>query len=134
MKIVLANGCFDVLHVGHARHLREAKEMGDILIVSLTLDANVNKGPGRPVNAWEDRRELLMDLRCVHSVVPTATACDAIRAVRPDIFVKGIDYVGGKAFSENILTACREVGAEIRYTQSEKRSATEIIKRALELA
>lgn len=134
MRIVLANGCFDVLHAGHVLHLREARAMGDFLIVSLTLDENVNKGPGRPVNVWADRYECLRELRCVGSVIPTASAVDAIRRVKPAIFCKGIDYAGGDRFSEGVVQACLDVHAELRFTTSPKMSATEIINRTRELA
>ena len=89
---VMANGCFDLLHPGHVAHLHEARSMGDYLIVSLTLDVHVGKGPGRPIYTWADRAALLRELRCVDQVVPTANAVDAIRMFRPDIFVKGADY------------------------------------------
>ena len=131
MKIVLCNGCFDVLHAGHVAHLKQARSMGDRLIVSLTLDHAVNKGPGRPVNHWGDRAMALRELRCVDGVVPTESAAYAIRRVRPDIFVKGIDYAGGDKFTEDIEAACKAVGAELRYTDTPKMSATEIIKKAM---
>lgn len=133
MKLVLANGVFDIFHIGHLRHLQEAREMGDFLIVSLTLDEYVNKGPGRPINKWEDRAAILRQLYVVGNVVPTRNACDAIRLYKPAIFVKGIDYKGGK-FSEDVFAACREVGAEIRYTEAPKTSATEIITKTMSLA
>lgn len=132
--VVLANGCFDILHVGHVRHLQEARAMGGYLVVSLTKDENVNKGPGRPVNPWLDRADVLRALRPVDQVIETASALQAIYTVRPNIFVKGIDYAGGERLSEDIFAACKEVGAEIRYTTSEKRSVTETIKKALQNA
>lgn len=131
MRVVLANGCFDILHVGHVRHLKEARTMGDSLIVSLTMDAYVMKGPGRPVNNWLDRFLVLSALECVDSVVPAKNAIQAILEVRPSIFVKGIDYAGGDRFTEDVHAACRSVGAEIRYTTSPKMSATDIIRRSL---
>lgn len=133
MRIVLANGVFDILHVGHVMHLKEAATMGDKLIVSITNDKFVGKGPGRPINDWIARAKVVDSLRWVHHVLPTNNACDAIRMVRPHIFVKGIDYAGGDKFSEAILEACREVGAEIRYTSSPKMSATDIIRKSMEL-
>lgn len=133
MKIVLANGCFDLLHAGHVRHLREAKAMGDYLVVSLTLDEHVNKGPGRPIYKWWDRHELLMELDCVDAVFPTARAIDAIRAVRPHVFVKGIDYQNGDRWSEEIVRVCEEVGCEIRFTTSGKLSATDAIVKVMGL-
>ena len=133
MKIILCNGVFDILHAGHIRHLREARAMGDLLFVSLTLDENVNKGPGRPINTWSDRAMCLLELRSVSMVIPTANACAAIRSVRPAVFCKGIDYAGGDRFSEAVTLACAEVGAEIRYTTAPKMSATDMILRTREI-
>jgi len=129
VKMVLANGCFDVLHPGHLHHLQEARKMGDLLYVALTLDACVFKGPGRPIHKWDDRADMLRALRIVHGVYPTNNAVNAIRRIKPDIFVKGIDYAGGDRFTEDIAAACKEVGAELRYTSSPKRSVTELIRR-----
>ncbi len=134
MRIVLCNGVFDILHRGHVEHLREAVGMGDRLIVALTNDQFVLKGPGRPVNTWADRAAVLDACRFVDRVYPTNNAMDAIRFVKPHIFCKGIDYAGGDRFTEDVLKACAEVGAEIRYTQAPKRSATEIIRRTMEIA
>lgn len=132
--IVLANGCFDILHFGHLLHLREARAMGTRLVVSLTVDEAVNKGDGRPLNKWQQRAALLLELRCVDEVIPTDSAVRAIYEVKPDIFVKGIDYAGGDRFTENVADACAFVGAEIRYTSAPKMSATDIIKRSMACA
>ena len=135
MKIVLANGVFDILHYGHLLHLLEARTMGDMLIVSVTEDEHVNKGPGRPINALEQRMAILRALKCVGMVISTPCAITAILRVKPDIFVKGIDYAGGDKFSEDVARACAKVGAEIRYTQTPKMSVTEdIIAKTKEIA
>ena len=105
--------------------------MGDYLVVALTIDSAVNKGPGRPLYRWEDRAEVLRALRCVNAVLPSKSARDAIRMVRPAIFVNGIDYADGKGWTEDVEAACREVGAEIRFTQAPKQSVTEIIRRTM---
>ena len=128
---VLCNGCFDVLHHGHLEHLREARAMGDYLVVSLTEDAFVNKGEGRPINHWPERAEMLRELKCVDEVVPARNSCEAIRSVRPTIFVKGIDYAGMDKFTEDVEAACKEVGAELKFTTSAKKSASEIIRKAM---
>lgn len=128
--VVLANGCFDILHRGHIEHLIHASYMGDVLIVSLTTDDKVNKGAGRPINNWSDRAYVLFALKFVDDVVETESACDAIRRIRPDVFVKGIDYADGKHFTEDVEAACKEVGAELRYTDSPKRSVKDMILRA----
>lgn len=128
MKTVLANGCFDVLHIGHVRHLEASKRMGDRLIVSLTLDAHVNKGPGLPIHTWAERAEVLRHLRCVDEVVPTTTDCEAIRTVKPDIFVKGIDYEDSPLL-DAAREACLEVGALLVTTQTQKWSSRQILER-----
>jgi rfaE bifunctional protein nucleotidyltransferase chain/domain len=128
LKIVLANGCFDVLHVGHVMHLREAKSLGDHLIIALTLDDFVNKGPGRPINKWEHRMQVLMALRFVDSVVPSMGCVSAIRSIRPNIFVKGIDYLDSQLL-DGAREACNEVGAEVYITKTPKFSSSQIIQR-----
>lgn len=91
--IVLANGCFDCLHIGHVAHLDAAAKLG-ALTVGLTIDEKVGKGPGRPVFCWEERAYMLLSLRCVADVVACESGLDAIEKVRPDIFVKGMDWKG----------------------------------------
>ena len=131
MSLVLANGCFDILHVGHVWHLEEARKMGARLVVSLTLDDHVNKGPGRPVYTWNERAAVLRALRCVDEVVPSRNAWEAIESVRPNVFVKGIDYADHGLLPER--QACALVGAEIRFTRSPKLSASETIKKVSQL-
>lgn len=107
--------------------------MGDFLIVSLTVDEHVNKGPGRPIYTWADRAALLRELRCVDQVERSKSAVNAILAWRPDIFVKGIDYAEGGAWTEDVMAACKEVGAAIRFTSSPKMSASETIRKIVAL-
>jgi rfaE bifunctional protein nucleotidyltransferase chain/domain len=125
--IILANGCFDVIHSGHTEHLREARKMGDFLFVGLTRDEFVNK-PGRPINTWEERAAILRELRSVTAVVACNNGAEAIRQVKPQIFVKGIDYET-KGLLKDEIDACNEVGAKIVFTKSEKKSSTDIIQR-----
>jgi len=95
-SIVLANGCFDLLHVGHVRYLAEAKALGDVLVVGINSDRQVAKlkGPGRPAVPSEERAELIAALRFVDAVTifdePTVT--ELILAIRPDVHTKGTDY------------------------------------------
>jgi rfaE bifunctional protein nucleotidyltransferase chain/domain len=95
-RIVLANGCFDLLHVGHVRYLEAAKVRGDTLVVALNTDESVRaaKGPGRPVIPLAERAELLGALRCVDFVTafPEATLERTLRLLRPDVHAKGTDY------------------------------------------
>ncbi len=95
-RIVLANGCFDLLHVGHVRYLADARRHGDVLFVGINSDAAVArlKGPGRPLMPAAERAEMLAALRAVdHVVVFDDDTADALlRALRPDVHVKGTDY------------------------------------------
>jgi cytidyltransferase-like protein len=131
MITVLCNGVFDVLHNGHLEHLRQAKGMGDRLIVAVTLDEFVNKGPGRPFNKWAERADMLRELRCVDDVIESRGAVLAVKSIRPTYFVKGMDYADGKHWTEDVEAACREVGTELRFTTTDKTSIDEIIRRAL---
>lgn len=95
-RVVVTNGCFDLIHVGHVRFLQEARALGDALVVGLNGDSSVRelKGAGRPVNPEADRAEVLAALGCVDAVVifPEKRATRFLEAVQPDIYVKGGDY------------------------------------------
>ncbi len=95
-RLVLANGCFDLLHAGHIRLLRQARSAGDSLMVALNTDASVRKlkGEGRPIQSESDRCEIMAALECVDFVVlfDEETPLELIRAVRPGVLVKGDDY------------------------------------------
>ncbi|MBP2658983.1 MAG: rfaE bifunctional protein [Firmicutes bacterium] len=94
--IVFTNGCFDILHVGHVRYLKAAKELGGCLILGLNSDQSVRalKGPTRPINTQDDRAEVLSALSAVDYVVifEESTAENLIDQIRPAIYVKGGDY------------------------------------------
>lgn len=111
MKTVLTNGCFDVFHCDHARLLQQCRELGERVIVALNSDASVRrqKGPGRPVNCWAHRREVLLALRFVDEVVPFDTEEDLKRIVqelRP-ILVKGPPWkaheLTGAAYASEVV-------------------------------
>lgn len=95
-RVVLTNGCFDLLHVGHVRYLADARRLGDRLVVALNDDASVRalKGPGRPILPAAERAELLAALRAVDlvTVFDGPTAVDVVAALRPAVYVKGGDY------------------------------------------
>ncbi|MFJ6456997.1 D-glycero-beta-D-manno-heptose 1-phosphate adenylyltransferase [Paenarthrobacter sp. NPDC091669] len=95
-RIVLTNGCFDVLHRGHTRYLNQAKQLGDVLVVALNSDSSVRKlkGPDRPVNHEADRAAVIAALSCVDhvTVFDTPTAIPLIDLLRPDVYAKGGDY------------------------------------------
>ena len=133
-KIVFTNGCFDILHVGHVRYLKEAKALGDILILGLNSDCSVKslKGSNRPINNESDRAEVLSALKAIDYVVifDEKTAENIVGEVKPDIYAKGGDYSidtlpeakivaehGGKTVllqlvdgksSTNIINKCKE--------------------------
>jgi rfaE bifunctional protein nucleotidyltransferase chain/domain len=96
LRVVLTNGCFDVLHRGHVDYLAGARALGDVLIVGLNSDDGVRhrKGPGRPVNTAADRAAVLAALRCVSYVTEFGedTAAELVAATRPHVYVKGGDY------------------------------------------
>ncbi len=95
-RIVFANGCFDILHVGHVRYLEAARALGDLLVVGINADEQVRqlKGPGRPFVSERERAEVIASLRAVDLVIifaePTVTAL--LTVLRPDIHAKGTDY------------------------------------------
>jgi rfaE bifunctional protein nucleotidyltransferase chain/domain len=95
-RVVLANGCFDLLHVGHVRYLEDARALGDLLIVGVNADASVRrlKGPGRPLMPAAERAELLASLRAVDHVVvfDDDTADRLVALLRPAVHAKGTDY------------------------------------------
>jgi D-glycero-beta-D-manno-heptose 1-phosphate adenylyltransferase len=95
-KIVFANGCFDLLHVGHIRYLQKARAMGDVLILGINGDASVAalKGKGRPLQPEAERAEILAALDCVDYVLlfDALTVDGILRELRPDIHAKGTDY------------------------------------------
>jgi D-beta-D-heptose 7-phosphate kinase / D-beta-D-heptose 1-phosphate adenosyltransferase len=130
-KIVLTNGCFDILHPGHVRYLQQARALGDRLVVLVNSDASVKrlKGPERPVNKLEQRMEMLAALECVDWVVSfdTDTPKDTIDTLLPDILVKGGDYtdITSIAGHESVLAK----GGEVKILSfSEGHSTTAIIK------
>lgn len=137
--IVQAHGTFDLLHLGHVRHLEAARSLGDVLIVTITADRHVNKGPGRPVFGAELRAEMLAALTCVDWVAINDTA-DAVRAImrlRPDIYVKGQDYqnpegdITGKISLER--AAVEAFGGRLHCTDEITFSSSELINRHVEV-
>ena len=122
---MLANGCFDILHYGHLLYLQEAASMGDRLVVSVTRDRSVNKGPGRPVNPQGNRVALIRALRCVNDALLVDEPIEAMQLVRPDIFVKGQDY--RNTIRPIDRAYCEAHGIEIRFTNTPMYSATKII-------
>jgi len=134
-KIVMAHGVFDLLHMGHVRHLEEARSFGSILVVSVTADRFVNKGPGRPVFNQILRAEMLAALACVDWVIVSEapTAEPVIEIIKPSVYVKGIEYsderadVTGKIVSER--ESVERYGGKVIFTHDITFSSSELINR-----
>ena len=130
-RIVFTNGCFDILHRGHITYLSRAKALGDILVVGVNSDASVRrlKGSDRPINPLEDRVEVLGALSCVDRTVAfdDDTPIELVRAIRPDLYVKGGDYVREELPEADVVEA---QGGEVRILPFiEDRSTTGVIER-----
>jgi len=121
--IVLANGCFDPLHYGHLQYLKAAKALGGWLIVSVTRDHKVNKGPGRPIFGEQERAEMVRSLRCVDSVILVNHAVEAITLLKPDIYVKGSEYEG-KLPEQGLVEF---YGGRVVFTKTPVYSSTKLI-------
>jgi rfaE bifunctional protein nucleotidyltransferase chain/domain len=132
-RITLANGCFDVLHVGHIRYLHAAHELGGKLIVAVNADASVRalKGEGRPVMPAEERAEVLAALADVDVVVifPENDVRAIIREIRPDFHAKGTDYTVDNVPERADVEACG--GRVVIVGDPKNHSATEIIRSRL---
>jgi rfaE bifunctional protein nucleotidyltransferase chain/domain len=121
-RVVLCHGAFDLLHTGHIRYLQRARREGDILLVTLTADAYVNKGPGRPVFNQQLRAENLAALECVDYVAihHAVAAVDALHKIQPNVYAKGSEYRScSDDVTGNILLeqrAVEEHGGEIFFT------------------
>ena len=106
-KIVLCHGVFDLVHLGHINYLKKAKKLGDNLIISVTSDKFVNKGPGRPAFSTEQRMSFLSELKFVDKVYESNdfTAVKLIEQTKPDFYCKGIDYPISKIKEDKNLKA-----------------------------
>lgn len=135
-KIVFTNGCFDLLHTGHVRYLREASELGDILVVGVNSDASVRrlKGSGRPVNTQEERMELLEALEFIDYLVlfEEDTPLKLIEACQPDVLVKGGDYHLENVVGKEIV---EKRGGEVKILSfTEGKSTTGLIQKIISKA
>lgn len=132
--IVHCHGCFDLMHPGHIKHLQAAKKMGDVLIVTLTPDAYVDKGPDRPVFNQDLRAESLAALECVDFVAINAwpTAEETLRLLRPHYYVKGQEFGELKDKTGKIqreFQVLQEIGAELRVTHEIVFSSTQLLNK-----
>jgi len=133
-KVVLANGCFDILHVGHLRYLKGARSLGDVLVVAINSDQSVRaiKDPGRPILDEHERVALVSALECVDYVVlfdePDVTR--VLKTLRPAVHAKGTDYTEETVPERDVV---RAHGGDVRITGDAKDHSTrEIIQRILE--
>lgn len=138
-KVVLAHGVFDLVHMGHIRHLEGARREGDALFVTITADSFVNKGPGRPIFSQELRAEMLAAIACVDAVGinHSESSENVLQTVRPDIYVKGSDYenpeddITGKIQKEKAVV--EEHGGRMVITKDITFSSSSLINRYLEV-
>jgi len=109
-KIILANGCFDLLHVGHVRYLRAAKQLGGRVVVGVNSDASTRllKGEGRPRTPAPERAEILAALEDVDAVIifDSPDVRELVRLLRPDIHAKGTDYTADTVPERDVVIAC----------------------------
>ena len=131
-KIVFTNGVFDILHPGHIRYLRDARALGDLLIIGVNSDRSVkslNKAPGRPINPEHERAEVLAALASVNAVVifNEETPHEIISAIQPDILVKGADWGENAIVGREVVEA--RGGRVVRIALAEGYSTTKIIER-----
>ena len=124
-KVVLANGCFDVLHYGHFLHLLAARAMGDILHVAITRDEFVGKGPDRPYYGQDKRSFMVRSLKAVSSTLLVEDVIEAFRYYEPDIWALGKEYKD-KVRPEH-ADYCKSNGIEIKFTDEECDSSTNVI-------
>lgn len=134
-RVVHCHGCFDLVHIGHIRHFQRAREMGDFLVVTVTPDRFVNKGPGRPAFPEDLRLETLAALDVVDAVALNRwpTAVETIRLVKPSLYVKGTEYknagndvTGGIQLEQDAITS---VGGVLAFTDDIVFSSSNLINR-----
>ncbi|MBU2639906.1 MAG: adenylyltransferase/cytidyltransferase family protein [Nanoarchaeota archaeon] len=131
-KVVLCHGVFDLLHPGHIRYLEAAKKEGNILVVTLTKDKYVDRGPGRPVFNERLRAESLAALRCVDFVALNEwpTAVETIQTIKPDIYAKGAEFANLKDDTGRIqkeAEAIKSIGGKIHFTEGITFSSTKLL-------
>jgi len=130
-RIVLANGCFDILHAGHVRYLEGARALGDMLVVGINSDEQVArlKGPGRPVLPERERAELVASLQAVDlvTIFPEPTVTELLLAIKPDVHAKGTDYTEETVPERDVV---RSYGGRVAIVGDPKdHSTSEILKK-----
>lgn len=132
LTIVFTNGVFDLLHPGHVRYLRDARQHGDALVVAVNSDRSVRaqrKGPDRPIHPEDERAEVLSALAVVDAVVvfDEDTPHEIVQALQPDVLVKGADWAADAIVGRDIVEA--RGGKVVRIPLAEGYSTTEILRR-----
>ncbi len=130
-RIVLANGCFDILHTGHVRYLEGARALGDMLVVGINSDEQVArlKGAGRPVLPERERAELVASLQAVDlvTIFPEPTVTELLLAIKPDVHAKGTDYTEETVPERDVV---RSYGGRVAIVGDPKdHSTSEILKK-----
>ena len=134
-KIVLCHGVFDLFHIGHLNHINEAKKMGDILIVSVTTDKYVNKGPGRPFFSTKQRLSLLSSIKNIDFVIQSdsPSGVEIINKVKPNIYFKGPDYLNHSddftGFIKKELHAVEKNNGKIIYSTGQTFSSSSLLNK-----
>jgi len=127
-RIVLANGCFDVLHVGHVRYLQGARRLGDVLVVGINSDEQValQKGAGRPVLPASERAEIVAALECVTyvTIFDEPTVEQLLLAIKPDVHAKGTDYTKDTVPERDVV---RSYGGQVAIVGDPKDHSTSAI-------
>jgi bifunctional ADP-heptose synthase (sugar kinase/adenylyltransferase) len=136
-RIVQSHGLFDLMHPGYVVHLEEAKALGDVLVVTITADKFVDKGPGRPLCKEQYRAHTLAALSCVDHVVitPFPSAAEAISAIRPDFYCLGKEYERPSHKTDYIqsdLNTLKKSGGQVRYVGSLIFSATKLLNQGFD--
>ena len=138
-RVVQCHGVFDLLHPGHIRHMEAARTQGEVLVITVTADRFVNKGPGRPVFNQHLRCETLAAIACVDYVAinDAPDAVELIKALRPDIYVKGVDYICAENDPTGMISeeeqATHSVGGRIHFTNEIAFSSSQLINAHLDI-
>ena len=132
-RVAHCHGCFDLVHPGHIKHLQAARRLADALVVTVSPDRFVDKGPGRPAFPEQLRAESVAALECVDyaAVNQWPTAEETIRLLRPDYFIKGQEFERPENRTEKLrreVEAVREAGGEMRFTHEFVSSSTALLK------
>lgn len=135
-RVVLTNGCFDLLHIGHTRYLQEARSLGDLLVVAINSDAAVSalKGPERPLVPEQERAEVLAALGCVDyvTIFDAPDPGEVVAAVQPDVLVKGGDWPVEKIVGREVVQA--RGGRVVSLPLVPGASTTGLVRRILDRA